>query len=671
MSFSMSSMGGSSMGGSSSTSWIGPMLSGTSDLMQVGAAHADYLWGKDIRKRQFAGNTYVGSNPAMAGQFSGAYADIKAKDSFYDIHKEPMVTKILDVAGPIIGMAGSVMQGQGMDQGDINNLSKGFTTFNEDTRLAKSGIRIKPENRGKFTKYCGGKVTAECIRRGKNSSSTAVRKRATFAENARGWKHAQDGMKIVGPTHEAGGVDMLINGYAIEAEGGEEVKNMPNGDVVILNKSQQRQEDMGKPLSQIIKGLPIVGRKAQTGLMIENDINQEYPAATVDATFNVSGQGTPLLKFDDAGMRYRIGHVLPDPTVKDAGMRYRDPAYIPDVPPPTSPIGTDYGFRFNDPNYKSPIPAPASPVTTDAGMRYRTGDWIKTGPDVTTPSNDYGFRFKDPNYPGIDQPHVTTPAWPTTISGKDYGHDMQVYPGEDTGDPSSGVPPANPDLDFFDQYMRDLKMSRNVGMMNNAAQFFTAYLDYLKNKKAKGPDQIPPIGAAFPAVQWISPDIPMQTLERGFVRSLRSGWEMGNRDRASEVFTRFLAGTRDIGSRYAAVNAQSAMGQSQAGANAVNAVNIGNAEIKKGNIAMNYQWEKDRSLAMKTNKDLMSKSLYANQIVNSQFYKNRLEANIYKYLANKYPEGLAYMFGHSGITGMDPEMLAYYAAAAEKQKSGQ
>ena len=54
---------------------------------------------------------------------------------------------------------------------------------------AKSGIHIKKENRGKFTSYCGGKVTSECIARGKASSNPTIRKRATFAANARKWKH--------------------------------------------------------------------------------------------------------------------------------------------------------------------------------------------------------------------------------------------------------------------------------------------------------------------------------------------------------------------------------------------------------------------------------------------------------------------------------------------------
>ena len=64
-----------------------------------------------------------------------------------------------------------------------------------------SGIHIKKKNRGKFTDYCGGKVTSECIARGKASSNPTIRKRATFAANARKWKH------------ELGGIIMAQRGY--------------------------------------------------------------------------------------------------------------------------------------------------------------------------------------------------------------------------------------------------------------------------------------------------------------------------------------------------------------------------------------------------------------------------------------------------------------------------
>ena len=55
-------------------------------------------------------------------------------------------------------------------------------------------IHIKKENRGKFTDYCGGKVTSECIQRGKNSSDPKIRRRATFAANVRTWKHQSGGI---------------------------------------------------------------------------------------------------------------------------------------------------------------------------------------------------------------------------------------------------------------------------------------------------------------------------------------------------------------------------------------------------------------------------------------------------------------------------------------------
>lgn len=59
-----------------------------------------------------------------------------------------------------------------------------------------SGIHIKKKNRGKFTDYCGGKVTEACIQKGLHSSNPATRKRANFARNARRWskKHQFGGI---------------------------------------------------------------------------------------------------------------------------------------------------------------------------------------------------------------------------------------------------------------------------------------------------------------------------------------------------------------------------------------------------------------------------------------------------------------------------------------------
>lgn len=56
--------------------------------------------------------------------------------------------------------------------------------------LKKGGdIHIKEKNKGKFTSYCGGKVTSACIAKAKASGNPTLIKRATFADNARKWKH--------------------------------------------------------------------------------------------------------------------------------------------------------------------------------------------------------------------------------------------------------------------------------------------------------------------------------------------------------------------------------------------------------------------------------------------------------------------------------------------------
>ena len=85
--------------------------------------------------------------------------------------------------------------------------------------FAKGGkIHIKKENRGKFTDYCGGKVTSECIARGKRSKSAAVRKRAVFAQNVRKFKHAYGGF-LEGMEYdldESTVKDLISKGYEIE-----------------------------------------------------------------------------------------------------------------------------------------------------------------------------------------------------------------------------------------------------------------------------------------------------------------------------------------------------------------------------------------------------------------------------------------------------------------------
>lgn len=114
----------------------------------------------------------------------------------YELAKENLGIKALNAA----------------NKGKLTSLPNSFESSELNT-FAKGGkIHIKPENRGKFTKYCGGKVTSECIAKGKRSSDPAVRKRATFAANARKWHHAFGGDLLTNGAEWDNGLRIIGNG---------------------------------------------------------------------------------------------------------------------------------------------------------------------------------------------------------------------------------------------------------------------------------------------------------------------------------------------------------------------------------------------------------------------------------------------------------------------------
>ncbi len=114
--------------------------------------------------------------------------------------------------------------------------------------FAKGGkIHIKEANKGKFTDYCGGKVTSECIARGKRSSDPAVRKRATFADNARKWHHA-----LGGYLYDEGG-NLYVSVPNIGQHGG----NFSNGVTIIDNGGTHEENPMeGVPMGIAPDGTP-------------------------------------------------------------------------------------------------------------------------------------------------------------------------------------------------------------------------------------------------------------------------------------------------------------------------------------------------------------------------------------------------------------------------------
>lgn len=97
-------------------------------------------------------------------------------------------------------------------------------------------ILIKKSHRGKFTEYCDGKVTEECIDKGKKSKDPKIRKQATFAQNARKWKHQQGG--VAATTNSL--TDVQINGKALTQE---ELQKKQQ-DALTQYSQQQEQEQL-------------------------------------------------------------------------------------------------------------------------------------------------------------------------------------------------------------------------------------------------------------------------------------------------------------------------------------------------------------------------------------------------------------------------------------------
>lgn len=91
----------------------------------------------------------------------------------------------------VIDMLNTITYNSDMDSKDIYHAKHGG---NLDYFKNGKKIHIKESQKGSFTKYCGGNVTSECIARGKASPDPRIRKKATFADNARKWKHQWGGM---------------------------------------------------------------------------------------------------------------------------------------------------------------------------------------------------------------------------------------------------------------------------------------------------------------------------------------------------------------------------------------------------------------------------------------------------------------------------------------------
>lgn len=197
---------------------------------QIGAANEKNLTALEDR----AGSIDTQNDLNMLANFSAYGGPINILGSGaidYELAKEDLYNKQLSA----------------MSKYKISSMPNSFETP-ELAVFAKGGkIHIKKANRGKFTDYCGGKVTSECIARGKRSKSAAVRKRATFAANARKWHHA-----LGGYLYDEGG-NLYVSVPNIGQHGGD----FSNGVTIIGNGGTHEENPMeGVPMGIAPDGTP-------------------------------------------------------------------------------------------------------------------------------------------------------------------------------------------------------------------------------------------------------------------------------------------------------------------------------------------------------------------------------------------------------------------------------
>ena len=197
---------------------------------QIGAANEKNLTALEDR----AGSIDTQNDLNMLANFSAYGGPINILGSGaidYEFAKEDLYNKQLSA----------------MSKYKISSMPNSFETP-ELAVFAKGGkIHIKKANRGKFTDYCGGKVTSECIARGKRSKSAAVRKRATFAANARKWHHA-----LGGYLYDEGG-NLYVSVPNIGQHGGD----FSNGVTIIGNGGTHEENPMeGVPMGIAPDGTP-------------------------------------------------------------------------------------------------------------------------------------------------------------------------------------------------------------------------------------------------------------------------------------------------------------------------------------------------------------------------------------------------------------------------------
>lgn len=309
------------------------------------------------------------------------------------------------------------------------------------------GIHIKKKNRGKFTEYCGGKVTEACIRRGKNSSNPTTRKRATFAQNARNWN------AFGGWLNTQGGD--FTNGVTFIDEGGSHEENPYQGIQIGV-------DPQGKP-NLVEEGEIVFDDYVFSDRMeIPDDIRKEYKLrgktfAKAAKSAQRESEERPNDPLSKAGLQAAMERIAAaQEEARERKEAYREGNEYPSM----FAYGGDtdsYGLALENPMTVEELEAmmngeaPESNTDNGGGSRKRQ-TWTRYAPIIGSGLASLSDLFSKPDYDSAD-----------LISGVDLGAETAGYA------PIGNYLAYKPlDRDFYINKMNQQAAATRRGLMNTS-----------------------------------------------------------------------------------------------------------------------------------------------------------------------------------------------------------
>jgi len=474
---------------------------------------------------------------------------------------------------------------------------------------------------------------------------------------------------IYGPSHNRGGVDMMLNGLPVETEGGEVLFSLSDGSKVVLNKEQQQRLKNGESLASIMKSLPKYQGRAENGMKISPD---DPPGGKLPA-----GVTQEMLDL------YRQEDFIDDIYVAPDGTYW---ASLWDAMQNKRPSSIANPFAGNDVLKKV---ATRKPQILDRPERYG-GKTLSRKPD----KGEY-----DP-MTGTYWPIQSVDLKEVEIVGKkpvqktkvpDKLPSMVYEPG--TGDlkPSetykskttgweTDMPPKTPnplslgpddskegkktEKDLFDQYNKNLLRAAIAEGINATRQGLGAALDIMKNNKKPGPPKVAPVGYAPVRAILENPQPYINALGMNMASRLRTARESGMLSpELAMLNVEYPAALQNILETVGKTNTQRTLQAAELNARNKLAVDTANADIAQKNILFSLEDEKMRAEAYARSRDVINKAASRTTGLFGEYAQNKLYSDVMREVYGN--AGYAQLLG---IMNMNRDLTTspYYYAKDEE-----